>query len=219
MKINVVNGILIGTAAILLSGCAHVVRRHPDDVHRIALLQKDVDRLSAELALKEKEKEAIAEKLVRERQELERSLKAEIDAKILTIEQLEKGIVITFLDRVLFDSGRATIRREARPALDKIAEILKNRFAERKIDIEGHTDNEPIRYSGWKSNWELSAARALSVLHYLVGKQAVEPERISATGFGEFAPIATNDTVEGRQKNRRVEIVILPELIKRVARE
>ena len=84
--------------------------------------------------------------------------------------------------------------------------------------IEGHTDNQPIKRSGWKSNWELSTARALSVLHYLSEKSVAEP-RLAATGYGEYKPVATNDAREGRQKNRRVEIVILPKTEKTTAQD
>ena len=82
------------------------------------------------------------------------------------------------------------------------------------IGIEGHTDNEPIEYSGWKSNWELSTARALSVLHYLADQEGIAPQRLSAVGYGEYKPVASNDTKEGRRLNRRVEIVILPKITK-----
>ncbi len=210
---------VLASAVIFVSGCVSVQRHHPDDLHKIALLQKEVDKLGALIALREKEKEGIADRLLKEKNELERSLKREIDDRILTIKHLEKGIVITFLDRILFDSGRATIREEARLTLDKVADILNTRFIDRNVNIEGHTDSEPIKYSGWKSNWELSSARALSVLHYFVDAKEMEPTRISATGWGEFSPVASNDTPEGRQENRRVEIVILPEAITKIEQE
>ena len=92
-------------------------------------------------------------------------------------------------------------------------------MADRNITIEGHTDNQPIKYSGWKSNWELSTARATSVLHYLIDKESVVPERLSATGYGEYRPVVTNDTKEDRQKNRRVEVIILPEVVSKVKGE
>jgi chemotaxis protein MotB len=82
------------------------------------------------------------------------------------------------------------------------------------VGIEGHTDNEQIKFSGWKSNWELSAARALSVLHYLVDEKKISGKRVSAIGYGEYRPVTSNDTREGRQQNRRVEVVILPRVTK-----
>ncbi|MCX7661421.1 MAG: OmpA family protein [Candidatus Omnitrophica bacterium] len=145
---------------------------------------------------------------------LEERLAQEIKDKQVRLQMMEKGLVITFVADVLFDSGKATIRPEAYPILNKVARVLKENVPDLDIGIEGHTDNEPIKYSGWKSNWELSTARALSVLHYLVDKEGISPRRVSAIGYGEFRPIASNSTKEGRQLNRRVEIVILPRVTK-----
>jgi len=92
--------------------------------------------------------------------------------------------------------------------------VLQENVPDLNVGIEGHTDNQPIQYSGWKSNWELSAARALSVLHYLADEKGVAPVRLSAIGYGENQPVASNDTKEGRKENRRVEVVILPKMVK-----
>ena len=97
--------------------------------------------------------------------------------------------------------------------MDKVIRILQETVPSNKIGVEGHTDNEPIKHSQWKSNWELSSQRALSVVHYLE-QRGVIPERLSAIGYGEYQPITSNDMVEGRQINRRVEIVILPKTVK-----
>ena len=145
-------------------------------------------------------------------------IKAELEQKLKGIEGVslimqDRGLVITFLDEILFDSGKAKIRPEADPVLDKVTSVITTKAADLNIGIEGHTDNTPIKYSGWKSNWELSTARATSVLHYLIDK-GVLPEKLAAIGYGEFRPVASNDTPEGQRKNRRVEIVILPELKK-----
>jgi chemotaxis protein MotB len=118
--------------------------------------------------------------------------------------------VITFVADVLFDSGKAKIRQEAMPTLDKISNVLNESVPLTGIGIEGHTDNQPIQYSGWKSNWELSTARALSVLHYLVDDRSIAPQRVSAIGYGEYRPVAPNETKEGRQENRRVEMSFCP---------
>ena len=126
----------------------------------------------------------------------------------------ERGLVITFVAEVLFDSGRAVIKKEAYPILDKVAKVIKDKVYDREIGVEGHTDNEPIMHSGWKSNWELSTARATSVLHYLVDEGKLNPKKLSAIGYGEYRPIASNETAEGRQKNRRVEIVVIPKVAK-----
>jgi len=145
---------------------------------------------------------------------LEQRLSQEIKDKQVSLKMMEKGLVITFLADILFDSGKDKIRPEAYSILSKVARVLNENVPDLKVGIEGYTDNEPIRFSGWKSNWELSSARALSVLHYLSDKENVESVRLSAIGYGEFQPVASNETREGRQLNRRVEVVILPQVTK-----
>jgi chemotaxis protein MotB len=162
------------------------------------------------------EKEKEAEQLRRAKEELEKSLEQEIRDKLVTVAMLKRGLVLTFISEVLFDSGKAIIKPEAYDVLGRVSTVLNKTVANRNVAVEGHTDNEPIKHSGWKSNWELSTARATSVLHHLIDKEEVSPERLSATGYGEYSPVATNDTKEGRQKNRRVEIIILPEVISKV---
>jgi chemotaxis protein MotB len=127
---------------------------------------------------------------------------------------MEKGLVITFVADILFDSGKAEIKSEAYSILDKVARVLNENVADLNVGIEGHTDNEPIRVSGWKSNWELSTGRALSVLHYLSQKKGVGPQRLSVLGYSQYQPVADNATKEGRKLNRRVEVVIFPKVTK-----
>jgi chemotaxis protein MotB len=145
---------------------------------------------------------------------LEDRLQQEISDRAVKLKIMEKGLVITFVADILFDSGRSKVRQEATATLDKVSRVLVENVPDLKIGIEGHTDNEPIKASGWKSNWELSVARALSVLHYLQDEKAVEGWRLSAIGYGEQQPVADNATREGRQLNRRVEIVIMPKIDK-----
>jgi chemotaxis protein MotB len=141
---------------------------------------------------------------------LEDRLSQEIQDEAVSLKMMKKGLVITFVADILFDSGKASIRPESLLTLDKVAVVLEKNVPGLNIGIEGHTDNQPIRYSGWKSNWELSTARALSVLHYLVDKKGIAPERVSAVGYGEHQPVSSNESSDGRRLNRRVEIVILP---------
>jgi len=145
---------------------------------------------------------------------LEDRLSKEISDKQVKLQMMERGLVITVVGDLLFDSGKAKIRNEAYPLLDKVAKVLNENVPDLNVGIEGHTDNVPIKRSGWKSNWELSSARSLSVLHYLVNEEKVAPERLSANGYGEYKPVSSNDSKDGRQLNRRVEIVILPQLNK-----
>lgn len=125
----------------------------------------------------------------------------------ITVRRSSRGMVVSFEDSVLFSSGSAEVRRAATPLMEKVAGIIKN--TECPVVIEGHTDNIPIRQGRFSSNWELSVARAASVLERLVKDYGVRPERLSASGYGEFRPVAPNTTPAGRAKNRRVEIVFV----------
>lgn len=174
----------------------------PGDVKRI-------HELSAQLEQLRLQKEAENQQLKEAKALLEERLKKEIGDKQVRLEMAERGLVLTFVAEVLFDSGKAKIRSEANEALSKVAEVIREKVSDRNVGIEGHTDNEPIKHSGWKSNWELSTARATSVLHFLED-QGVNPRLMVASGYGEHHPIASNDSAAERQKNRRVEIVILP---------
>ena len=198
--------VLIGFV-VSLSGCTLVFQKgQRKDNQKIVYLQNEYSKLQNELS-----------ELERAKLELEDRLRSEIDGREVKVEMHDRGLVITFVAEVLFDSGKANLRSEAFNKLERVASVLKTTVADLNIGIEGHTDNVPIKVSGWKSNWELSAARAMSVLHYMVDSLGVEPSRLSATGFGEYQPVASNVSAEGRQKNRRVEIVILPKTTKTAA--
>lgn len=186
--------ILLG---ISLAGCTFIIQRgRRSDVQKIEELSSQLDELS------------------RTKRLLEDKLGQEISDKQVKLQMMEKGLVITVVGDLLFDSGKAKIRQEAHSLLDKVASVLKDNMADFNIGVEGYTDNQPIKHSGWKSNWELSTARALSVLHYMVSKEDISPDRLSAIGYGEYRPLASNDTRESRQINRRVEIVIQPRITK-----
>jgi len=203
--------------SLLLSGCAVTFKKTPPkEFEKIQLMKKEIQRLRIELERIKAEKDREIKELQEAKRRLEERFKKEIREKELKLSLEERGLVMRFVAEVFFDSGKADLRPEAYPILDKVAEFLKKDVPDRNIAIEGHTDNQPIKYSGWKSNWELSTARALSVLHYLVDEKGIDPRRVQATGYGEYRPIASNDTPEGRQKNRRVEIVILPKRLTKI---
>ncbi|MEN3014240.1 MAG: OmpA family protein [Endomicrobiia bacterium] len=125
---------------------------------------------------------------------------------IATVEVKEEEIVINLPSPVLFDIGKAELKDTALVVLKEVAESLKSITSE--IVVEGHTDNTPIYGGKYKSNWELSAARAFSVRDYLI-KEGIEEKRISCVGYGEYRPVAPNDTEENKAKNRRIEIKII----------
>jgi chemotaxis protein MotB len=195
----------------LITGCSITIQKgRRSDVEKIDALENEIEALNARLAQLQQAKEKEISELDKAKVLLEKQLQKEIGDKDVRLEMAEKGLSIIFLAEVLFDSGKAQIKQPALETLNKIATVLKENLGGREIGIEGHTDNEPIKYSGWKSNWELSTARATSVLHYMVDQRGIDPKTVSATGYGEYRPVASNATPEGRRENRRVEIVILP---------
>ena len=137
-------------------------------------------------------------------------LQSMIDGGQLTVSIDGGRIVINLPNDVLFNTGSANLNTDGKQAMMQIGEVL-SQFSDRRFQVEGHTDNVPIKSARYPSNWELSTARALAVLH-LQTEMGVAPENISAAGFGEFRPKADNKTEEGRRLNRRSEIVMLPNL-------
>lgn len=117
-----------------------------------------------------------------------------------------RGIILELKENILFDSGQADIKSSSKEILDKISELIKS--VPNGVVIEGHTDNVPIHNSKYDSNWELSTQRAVNVLKYFVVNKGENPEKLQAAGYGEYHPIAKNDTYADRAKNRRVNILI-----------
>ncbi|MBN2121382.1 MAG: OmpA family protein [Candidatus Omnitrophica bacterium] len=190
-----------------LPGCCTALKER---ANRADQLEKQVVLLKTQLADLDKEKKEEVSDLERAQRELERRLKDQLSQYKAKLEMTEKGLVVTFLAEVFFDSGKNDIKEESKPILGEVAQVLNKDVPSSLVNIEGHTDTDPIKYSGWQSNWELASGRALSVLHYFVDECGLKPERLSATSYGEFKPVADNDTKESKQKNRRVEIIILP---------
>lgn len=194
---SILTSIFVVALAFSLTGCTVIFQKgRRTDVEKIAQLKSELSELE------------------RAKQELEDRLRREIEGKEAKVEMTDRGLVVTFVSEVLFDSGKAKLRDDSLAKLDKVSGVLNTTVRDLNVGIEGHTDNVPIKYSGWKSNWELSSARAMSVLHYMIESTDMDPARLSGTGYGEYRPIASNDDATGRQKNRRVEIVILPKVVK-----
>jgi len=116
-------------------------------------------------------------------------------------------ITVTLPNAILFDPGKADLKKATSTELDHIRSVLQEKYSGKQIDVVGHTDSDPIKKSKWKDNWELSAQRALSVVRYLVD-HGLPRDKVKAVGCGEARPIASNATVSGKAKNRRVEIVV-----------
>jgi len=209
--------VYLAVSAVLISGCAVTFKKTPpEEIEKVQLMKRELQRLRIEVEKIKSEKDEELREMEKARDDLRKRFQKEIQNKDLKLSLEEKGLVMRFVAEVFFDSGKAELKKEAYPMLNKVAVFLAKDVPDRNISIEGYTDNEPIKYSGWKSNWELSAARAMSVLHYLVDEKQIDSHRVQATGFGEYKPIASNDTPEGRQKNRRVEIVVLPKKLTKI---
>lgn len=135
-------------------------------------------------------------------------LKSMVDAGALAISLREGRMVLQLPNDVLFDSGQTVIKPNGKEALSQVAAVLAT-FDKRHFQVAGDTDNVPIQTARFPSNWELSTARAVEVVRFLISR-GMRPEMLSATGYGEFDPVASNDTAPGRMKNRRIEIVLQP---------
>src|ERR1700736_1419481 len=147
--------------------------------------------------------------LIRMQRQVQDAMQSLIDAKLVTVRRENMWLEIEINADILFPSGAGDFTPTAEPVLDKLAEVLKP--FPNPIRVEGHTDNRPIRTTSFPSNWELSAARAASVVHQFT-RQGIDPLRLEIVGFGEFHPRQPNDTSEGRNANRRVVVLVLEEV-------
>jgi chemotaxis protein MotB len=186
------------TLAAVAMGCSNAKLVAEKD-QQIASLQEDISALEADLATQRQMNE-----------ELEQKLSGFKEKEKVWIEEKDGLTHITIDGEVTFNTGSTRIKPTGKDILDKIWDVV-GQYPDRNILIEGHTDNVPIaeRFQyRYKSNWELSSARAHQVLHYVRSQFGVDPKRIAAVGYGEYRPIADNDTEEGRARNRRVVITI-----------
>jgi chemotaxis protein MotB len=138
---------------------------------------------------------------------IEKALAPEILRHVVTIKQQREGLVISLREMGFFESGSATMRRSSADAVERLVNVLKDR--QEMLRIEGHTDNIPIHNAHFNSNWELSTARAMELLRIFITEYNLAPERLTVSGYGEYHPVDSNDTPEGRGHNRRVDIVVL----------
>lgn len=219
--------ILAVVAAVLLGVWNSANARHQKDVEA---MQASTDALKADLAnaraqnqtnedliasltnqvaALQKEKEQVS----KSSKSLEEEMRSQLESKDVTISKLQGRLTVNIVDRVMFDSGEAVLKPDGEVVMRKIAQILQE-HPQLAIHVVGHTDNVPIRQtaqSRFASNWELSTARALAAVHFLTEHAGVDSHRVGAVGYGEFRPVADNSTPEGRAKNRRIAITILPE--------
>jgi chemotaxis protein MotB len=174
-----------------------------------------VEGLKAELnqeklAVQQKEREV--SELDKTRMEIESSLKEQIAQKDIKLEEIEGKLKVTFVDKILFDSGSVMIKSKGQEVLLKLADSFRD-AKDQNIAVEGHTDDVQIGSAlidRFPTNWELSTARATAIVRFLQEKGNIAPERLTASGFSFYRAVATNETPEGREQNRRIEIILVP---------
>lgn len=181
-------------------------------VSKIEYLQGIIDeeqKRTAKLSEAKAKLEAEKRKREEESRDLINSLQKEIQNQEIKITELKGMLRVNLMDKILFDSGRSEIKPEGKRVLDKIAKTFLNRYPDREIRVEGHSDNVPYKGSPL-NNWTLSTARAISAVRYLQEHASVAPARLAAVGYAHYRPIDTNDTTDGRARNRRIEIIVMP---------
>jgi len=206
--------VYLAIVALTLTGCAaqkELVAKNVQYLEVIEKLTAENQNLKKEVTLARAERE----RLLSEKAALEKAAKMKAEApaprRAAPPTEVEKApLKIVLQGRVFFRSGQAQLIPSGKAALRKIASSLKRNYPGLYIQIGGHTDSQPIKKTRrfWKSNWELSTARALSVLHFLVDECGLESERVYVAGYGFSRPVASNNTSQGRSQNRRVEIII-----------
>ncbi|HLD30048.1 MAG TPA: OmpA family protein [bacterium] len=180
--------------------------------------QADYEVLKEERDRVEKEKEAELARMQKKQEELVEGMKQEIEQGEIQVTQLKDRLSVNIVDKIIFPTGEADVKQEGKKILSRLAGSLKN-VPGKQIRIEGHTDNVPIGASlkeKFPTNWELSSARAINVARYLIEPGGLDPQTVSVAGYADTKPIAANSTEEGRARNRRIEIVLIPVDIDRV---
>ncbi len=178
---------------------------------KVADLDAENAKLKAENASLVKAREEQVQKVSSTYESLLEKMKTEISKGQVTISELKGKLTVNMVDSILFDSGKAEVKKGGLEILGKVISILKD-VKDKSIRIEGHTDNVQIvgvLAKRYPTNWELSAARAINVARYLQD-QGIDPGQLSAVAYGEWKPVGDNDTAEGKAKNRRIEIILVP---------
>lgn len=188
------------------------IRRLKGRVADLETVRDELETLGSALQRQVSEKEKEMAALRSTQDELVSELKQEIDDRRVEVERIRDKLRVEMVDEVLFDSGEAFIKEDGIRVLTKIGAVLK-KAGDRAIEIQGHTDNVPIRGAlarRFATNWELSAARAINVVRFLQDRSGLSPKNLVAHAFSEYQPRASNETDEGRRKNRRIEIILGP---------
>ena len=175
-----------------------------------ARLRTEKSRLDSKYAASEGEKARLRAEMNR-LETSRRSMEGKLRGTGVSVKIKEGHISVVLPSSILFNSGQTKLKKAATSSLDKVCKALKKDFSNDTIRIEGHTDSDPIKRTklAYKTNWELSAMRATTVLHYLINNCHLDPKKLYLAGFGKHQPVASNKDKSGKMKNRRVEIVVL----------
>ena len=197
-----------------LTGCANVnalKQRNKELEDKYSAAQKQIKNLEEQNALLAEDNEELKAKLLSSPRESTKGLAKDLgpDVSVRT-----KGLatIIELPSKVFFASGSSNLSPHGKRSLKRVAGVLRSRFAGMMYRVEGHTDSDPIRLTKkkYKSNWELSSARAQAVLYYLVNSEGISPKQVCVVGYGQNQPLVPNTSAVNKSKNRRVEIVVVP---------
>jgi chemotaxis protein MotB len=157
-----------------------------------------------------KKAQALAEQRAAQFRKLVTQFKSLTDAGKLQVELRENRMIVRLGDKILFDPGKTDLKAEGKDALSQVTTVLKE-IPNRNFQVAGHTDNAPIKSARFRSNWDLSTARAVEVVNFMIST-GMDPKRLSAAGYADQSPVAPNDTPDNKAKNRRIEITLVPNL-------
>ena len=197
---------------------------------RISVLSKKLESLGQDVSRLESERGTMGGELEQARKRMEELRKAQAlaearaaqfrklvaqfksltDAGKLQVELRDNRMIVRLGDQILFDPGKTELKKEGQDALRQVTVVLRD-IPNRNFQVAGHTDNIPIKSARFRSNWDLSTARAVEVVNFMIGS-GMEPKRLSAAGYADQSPVAANDTPENKAKNRRIEITLVPNL-------
>lgn len=192
-------GLTLGTGCVSMKRYNALDQRFEKSQHRVDELQKELAR-----------RDALAKKRLEQLHELQADFKPLIDRGVLTVEVVDGRIVLAMAADVLFPSGSAALSDAGKADLREVGSLLSKK-EDYEWQVEGHTDDDPINTPQFPNNWYLGAARAIEVVQFLVGA-GMSPDSLSAASFGQYAPLASNNTPSGKAQNRRIELVLLPDL-------
>ncbi len=206
--------VAVGAAGYLFWNQGALRQKADQNASKAQALEQQLTQAQAEVGKLSKEKEAELAKLKQAQEDMLKSLKQEVEAGEVMVSQLADRLSVKILDKILFASGEAAISPRGQEVLKRVGKVLATaRDKDKVIRIEGHTDTVPIGKnlkSKFETNWELSTARATTVVRFLAETTKIPPDGFEAAGLGKYHPIADNTKPEGRQQNRRIEIILYP---------